>query len=109
MMAVFLAGWDRTLDTCYMKFYIPESAVLISGSSNCSRLGVSVTYSRKGGRVDTGWPEGNRVCMPRAPGAVLEATLDRTTQGSEHEVEYGQHGGSKAPPYLPAQGPHGQH
>lgn len=49
------------------------------------------------------------MCMSRARGEVLEAALPRTTQGSEHKVEYSQPGGPKAPPHLPAQGHHSQH
>lgn len=55
MIAIFLAGWDRTLDTCYVKFYISESGVLIAGCPDCSKVDVSVTHSRKEGRVKLDW------------------------------------------------------
>lgn len=94
-----LLSWmDRTLDTCYMKFYIPESGVLIAGCPHCSKAGVSVSHSRKGGRVETGLAEGNGVHMTRAPRVVLTAALDRTTQGSEQKVGYSQPDGLKVPP-----------
>lgn len=45
--------------------------------------------------------EGNGVHITRAPRVVLAAALDRTTQGSDQEVEYNQPGGPKASPCLP--------